>query len=498
MRDQHPTSDELLDLALAAPIRQDRPESDESGGFAAVRAHLSDCVACRVRFTRLQQAGRPDEPSESVLSHLVADSPVLADDVRSFITNVSRDPAQPGEVWKVGVEDAVLVWVRRLVNQSTVDVIPLVFDTAMADRESILIAADRTPLAMPLAALTSIRIQIHRDAFISKLGTLDIAESVEEVLAATRTGQPHHVRDVGTPLESLSDPRIEYRQLINDILSDLTPVVYAERLKAEADQEFSPAERARHRIEKGANEYLAGMDENNGDEDDTALASGPDLADVFHELEQDLAARLGPTAMSHRCNELSEQTDHGLFTALLKVHYIDASVLVVLFSNGRSQLPEPSHVSIGVESMLRVEVDVHGVAVAVANNLDDAMLMTRADLRPALLLPHGTRSEGTATITGHTLVDTLVKFLDGEPAAWELFERAETRLPEFDLESVARDHAATVLGEVRKSGSMSQPAKKLSWTNVDDDVIDIVSTFVAAARNNELDSALDALGLDDE
>lgn len=512
MRDQHPRSDELLDLALAAQVGQDQPETAGSDDLTAVRAHLSNCVACRVRFTRLQRAGDADEPSEDVLSHLVAESPVLTDGIRTFISTVSRDPAQPGEIWKVGVEDPVLVWVRRIVNQSTVDVIPLVFDTSMADNESILISAERTALGTALAALTSIRIQIHHDTFVNKLGTLDISEPVEQILAAGRTGQPHLVREVGLPIESSSDPRIEYRQLINDILSDLTPVVYAERLKAEADQEFSPAERARQRIEtdttSAAGVHGTVSDDNSidGDDGDDVDEGGkglvpvpaPDLTVVFNDLEHELNDRLGPTAICHRCNELSEQTDHGLFTALLKVHYIDTSVLVVLFNDPQTQLPEPWHVSIGVESMLRVEVDVHGVAVASANNFDDAMLMTRADLRPALLLPQGTRSEATATITGHTLVDTLMKFLDGEPAAWELFERAETRLPEFDLESVARAHAAVVLGEVRKSGSLSQPAKKQSWTNMNDDVIDVVSAFVAAARNNELQSALDLLGLDDE
>lgn len=510
MRDQHPTSDELFDLALAAPIDQDGPESvenvepDESGEFAAVRAHISDCVACRVRFTRLQRAGGLDEPSESVLSHLVADSPVLTGDVRTFISTVSRDPVHPGEVWKVGVDDAVLVWVRRIVNPSTVDVIPLVFDTAMADNESILIAAGRTPLAVPLAALTSIRTQIHHDTFVNKLGTLDIAGSVEAVLAASRTGQPHQVEDVGLPIEDRGDPRIEYRQLINDILSDLTPVVYAERRKAEAAQELTPAERVRQRIEAGttsgsdlAHDGSVQADSTNND-DTVSPAPVHDFAAIFDNVQEDLIERLDPTALCHRCNELSEQTDHGLFTALLKVHYIDASVLVVLFEHEQQVLPEPWQAAIGVASMLQVEVDVHGVAVASPNNLNDSILMTRADLRPALLLPHGTWSEATATITGHSLVETLMKFLDGEPAAWDLFERAETRLPEFDLETVARDHATIVLGEVRRSGSMSQPAKKQSWTNMSDEVINVVSAFVTAARNSEIEAALNLLGLDDE
>ena len=507
MRDQHPTSDELLDLALAAPIGQDGPESvesAESGEFAAVRAHLSDCVACRVRFTRLQRAGGIEEPSESVLARLVADSPVLTGDIRTFVSTVSRDPVQPGEVWKVGVDDAVLVWVRRIVNPSTVDVIPLVFDTAMADNESILIAAGRTPLAMPLAALTSIRIQIHHDTFVNKLGMLDIAGPVEAVLAASRTGQPHQVADVGLPIEDRDDPRIEYRQLINDILSDLTPVAYAERREAETDHKLTPAERRRQRIEAGLTPGadLTHDDSVQADSTNYGHTSSPapahDFAAIFDSVREELIERLDPTALCHRCNELSEQTDHGLFTALFKVHYIDATVLVVLFEHEQQVLPEPWQAAIGVASMLQVEVDVHGVAVASPNNLDDSILMTRADLRPALLLPHGTWSEATATITGHSLVETLMKFLDGEPAAWDLFERAETRLPEFDLETIARDHATTVLGEVRKSGSMSQPAKKQSWTNMNEEVIDVVSAFVTAARNSEIEAALNLLGLDDE
>jgi hypothetical protein len=106
MTDVHATSDELLDLALSQPDDTAAP----TGELARVGSHVSECVACRVRLTRLlRRAGGFEEPSGSVLNRIVADSPVLTDDARTFVTTASRAEPEPGEVWRVGVDDAVLV-----------------------------------------------------------------------------------------------------------------------------------------------------------------------------------------------------------------------------------------------------------------------------------------------------------------------------------------------------------------------------------------------------
>jgi hypothetical protein len=490
MTDEHASSDELLDYALSQLDASTTPTEQS----ARIETHVSGCVACRVRLTRLQRAEGYEEPSDSIIDQIVANGPVLTDDVRTFLTSASREEPESGDVWRVGVDDALLVWVRRLVNSSTVDVIPLVFDTEMADSESLLIPAVATTLQVPLAALIPVRIQIHRDAFLSKLGTLNINESVESIITAAREGRLHDVTSVGTPITGPEDRRIEFRQLVNDLLGDLTPIVYTEHLNGHGENQETPGETTRQRVEAATAQPAApGSGKRYPDTSSRGRES------LVAAVRADLTNRLGPSVICQPCETFSNATEAGTFTALLKVHYIDTSVLVVLFSHPNEHLPEPSQASAGVVSMLQLEADVNGVALASYRDLDHAMFMTRANLRPAFELPGGTRSDATATITGHALVDTLVKFLDGEAAIWETLERAQVRLPDFDVRAVARTHATKALTVVRKSGARSpQPAKREAWGNLDEDIVEAISQFVTEARNGDIESALALLGLDEQ
>ena len=538
MTNDHPTSDELLEYVLTAQnldtgdldtrdldardrgTRRDSPGTAADGGdddteLARTERHLDSCVACRVRVTRLSHAGPMDGPSDDAVGRLMMNAPTLSGTAREFLTSATRDEPAPGEVWRVGTDDALLVWVRKVVNATTLDVIPLVFDTEMADSESLLLADQDTTLGVPTVALVSVRTHIHRDAFLTRLGHLDINSDVEALLTLSRGGSAQVDAAVGTPIESADDRRIEFRQLVADLLGELSPVVYNDRL-AQADGLVRPGEAARQRIEAEAGRVAQSWEVLDSDfNGQPPPFRDYSIAELFETLRQDLTLRLGPSLVCTPTKQLAETTPVGKFVAFGKVHYIDTTVLVVLFEAdgimsapadvddagrpGLVSLPAPEHVPAGVASLLRVEADAQGVAVTVTGDTDRAMLLTRADLRPALVLPDGSSQSASVTITGHTLADTLVKFLDGEPAAWEALDQTETRLPKFDFDHVARTHAAEALTAIRKTGTKSpQPAKKAAWANMDADVVDAVSAFIEAARHENLDAALDHLGLDSE
>lgn len=519
MTNEHPTSDELLDLALAAQNGAATTDSDghsrsdgedTTAAHARLAMHVEQCVACRVRLIRLQQAEGFDGPSEDALGRILTDAPALDDDARGFLTRADRTVPQPGEIWRVGTDNALLVWVRKVVNDTTIDVVPLVFDTAMADSESLLIDAEDTPLGVPLSALVSVRTHIHHDVFLNKLSVLDISGAVEAILVAARTGEEPTGLPTGPPIEDAADRRIEFRQLVADLLGELSPVVYNDRLKLQDDVAPTPGESTRLRIEGSVLEGSRHIADLRGFGDRVTGTGNPEghAFELFDALREDLTVRLGQSITCVQLNPLTEPTEDGQYTALAKVHYIDTSVLVVLFeallvepsANGDASglLPDPAQVPAGVASLLQVEVDAQGVAVT-TRDMSNALLFTRADLRPALVLPAGTQSAASVTVTGHTLVDTLVKFLDGEPTAWETLDHDQARLPTFNFDQVARTYAAASLEAIRRTGTRSpQPAKKAAWSAMTADVVDDVSAFVEAARKDDISGAVEHLGLASE
>ena len=202
-------------LALAA-------SQDESEEAVAVREHLAVCLICRVRGGRLRHMTAPGSPSDDAVARILQASapepPILA----RLTTTHEEGPPRPGELWRVGRDEALLVWVRR-VFAGTADVVPAVLDIELADQESVVVPAHATPLGMPLALLTGVRGHVGMPAFLEHLGSIEVSAQVQEVMAAAREGRTPQGADVGLPIESDDDQRIEYRQVVADLLSDLAP-----------------------------------------------------------------------------------------------------------------------------------------------------------------------------------------------------------------------------------------------------------------------------------
>ena len=195
---------------------------DESEEAVAVREHLAVCLICRVRGGRLRHMTAPGSPSDDAVARILQASapepPILA----RLTTTHEEGPPRPGELWRVGRDEALLVWVRR-VFADTADVVPAVLDIELADQESVVVPAHATPLGMPLALLTGVRGHVGMPAFLEHLGSIEVSAQVQEVMAAAREGRAPQGVDVGLPIESDDDQRIEYRQVVADLLSDLAP-----------------------------------------------------------------------------------------------------------------------------------------------------------------------------------------------------------------------------------------------------------------------------------
>lgn len=162
-------------------------------------------------------------PSEAILQRLMDACPRLPEGLAAIVLSTRDGDPRPGEIWRAGRAEAVLVWVRRVFDDGVADVVPLVLDVDMADDESVIVPASATTFQMELAAMVSLRTHVDFDAFINRFGVLDIRADVDEVMAAVRDGRHPRGVHVGPPIVEDWDRRIDYRCAVRDLLAGLSP-----------------------------------------------------------------------------------------------------------------------------------------------------------------------------------------------------------------------------------------------------------------------------------
>jgi hypothetical protein len=97
-----------------------------------------------------------------------------------------------------------LVWLRSIGPEGAV-VVPVSFDTELADDSTLIVAAEASPLGLPLAVHLPVETTIDPEALLDRLGQLDVTG-----------GTP------GPAIASPLDQRIEYRLALADRLAELT------------------------------------------------------------------------------------------------------------------------------------------------------------------------------------------------------------------------------------------------------------------------------------
>jgi hypothetical protein len=455
----HPSSSELL-AALHEPDRA-----------ASTLEHLDECLACRVRLSRIRHASAPSTASADSIQRIAEASTLLPEVLADVVSGGKGGEPQPNEIWRIGRSEALLVWVRRVFEDGVADVIPVVLDVELADQESVVIGPDATRLATETAAMVSLRTHVHTGAFLNRVGILDIGKDVTEVMTAVLEGRrPSGVR-VGPPIDDDDDQRLEYRQALRDLLAELSPSAW---LGTQADPEASS--------EPTASEA-------------TANRSPRDI-DV---IKADLNDRLWGV----QCRDLAPHTvmvDAAVRAiSVLKVVYLDTAVLVATLHGGSlTVFPETEALAAACRKMTLIETDADAVAIAIPGGHWQALLFTTAHMRSAFELPGGAYTGPTATLEGHGLVDTLCKHLDGAVTAWEVAERSSNRIGRTDLHQIAARHAGASIGQITAEGKRAhQTAKRTAWGSLPDELDERVARFVVAVVNKEaVDDALAELSLE--
>jgi hypothetical protein len=440
----HPTSGELLAAAT-------NPDC-----HALVAEHLDECILCRVLLTRLRASGAfSDQLDADQQARLMAASPSLPSEVTTLVSTRNASPPRRGELWRVVGSQGMLVWVRRLVDDRTVDVIPVTLDTEMSDERTLLVPSTQSPLELDLGAMVDLRTFVHRDTFENRLGSLQIADDVEALLANGDDVATTHA--VGPPIDHEADQRLEYRHVLRTLLSDLSP---SAREPETGDQH-----------ENSHRQAVRGYDSVPGDE---------------------LRARLRGIRLLDIPERGGEHRD--VLTPVMKAIYLDTAVLICRFRGDDPAWGDYESVALHCRRLATLEDDSDAIAVFRPDSFQLALLFTRADLREAIGLPSGTSVPPSPWLEGVSLTDALIKYFDGSlfMGSWSADYLPVDGL-HGDLTQRSRSHAEACANQLMSSSLRArQGAKRLGWSRAGSQV-DLVVDFVQALSSGDVDSALGLL-----
>ncbi|MEV6072021.1 hypothetical protein AB0L82_36245 [Nocardia sp. NPDC052001] len=453
----HPLSSELL-TALQDPVQS-----------ASILQHLDECLACRVRMSRIRRAeGIPDPGGNSVQRIIEASTPAPTVITELMTARREGDPAA-GELWRVGRDEALLVWVRRVFDDGIADVVPVVLDVDLADGQTLILDSSASSLGVEIAAMVVLRTHISTAAFLNRVGVLDIRQDIEELIAAGREGrEPRDVR-VGQPIVDPDDQRFEYRQALRDLLADLDPEEWAE--ETEANSGVSSA--------------------------DIEVASS-DLIDM-----DSVKLELGSRLFGIQCVDVPDRflpiDEYSRIESLFKARFLDETVLVVRLIGSDSEIVTvQKDLAEACHQMAMLESDVDAVAVARAVQDPGAILMTTADMRSAIAVPQGNRVGPSATLSGLGLVDLLCKHLDASVALWESGIETSGSIQASNLREIAAKHVNSSVEQVLREGLRArQEAKKSSWSNLSGAFGNgVLNMIVDVVNGRDIDNVFAELGLD--
>jgi hypothetical protein len=430
---------------------------DGSREASTVREHLTVCLICRVRAGRLRHLTTPGSPSDDAVARILQASapgpPVLA-----RLTTTHQDgPPCPGELWRVGRDEALLVWVRRVFADSA-DVVPAVLDIELADQESVVVPAHATPFGMPLALLTGVRGHVGMPAFLERLGSLDVSAQVQEVMAATREGRAPQAVDVGRPIESEDDQRIEYRQVVADLLSELAPSRWPSPIADEL--------------------------------------SGSDYDDLCGLLSQELPSRHYGTLVSAVPFRPVHAYDTTSLWTCARVAYLDTSVIVTMLDGASI---EEALVVVALATacleVVRLEPDADAIAIAGKSSGWPTAVLGVPQLRTAFETPSGVQVPPRLTVEPLPVIDALAKFLETQVTAWEVSEPAVPKVQNLNLGQLALEAAVEAVNTVTAEGRRARtPAKRQAWTNLADDLGSrIAESIVSITTDEPTEAVLDDL-----
>ncbi|HEY5989138.1 MAG TPA: hypothetical protein VIV12_22565 [Streptosporangiaceae bacterium] len=430
---RHPTESALLSFA----------RGQSNAAAAGVAAHLDSCLACRVWETRLRNAwvAEADGP---VTARLTAAAQAIPENLRKALA-VAPGAAVPaaGDIWRVGSDEALLVWVRRIASESAV-VIPVTLDVELADQYTLIVPAGESPLGLDLALMTTAEGHVDRSAFLQQIAALPVGDQITQLVLARGDGRPPPPGLLtGSPASGDDDQRQEYRQHLADLLAGLAPGARPDAGRPGSRDVGVDVDRLAA-VLNGLTWHRPGLEISLLDRGHVAV--GP-----AHEL---------------------------IVTAL--VRDLDAAILVAVLTG-----PEPARVLSAPEvaracgGLLTMYQDADDVAVAVPDQEWTAVVVTPEFASRAVEAPSGRLSGPRVAFQPLPLADALLKHLDSRVTRWEQTGRLRFDRDAVDLAALAAAVSqAAVDRAVARGRSARIPAKKAAYTALDDSAVAGIRTLI--------------------
>jgi hypothetical protein len=414
---------------------------------ADVAGHLELCIACRVFAARLRHADVTD-PDGSAIARLTTAAQAIPETLRNALSATSTEPADmmPGEVWRVGGDEAQLVWVRRVFEDSAA-VIAVTLDVELADEYTLVIPSNESPLSLDMAVMTTVEGHVDNRAFLQRIAELPVDEQINQLRQARRDGRPPSSNLLtGPPISRDDDQRLEYRQLLADLLADLSPGAYSDS-------------------------DLTGSSE-----------EGMDLHRLAEELNGLTWRRAGTTILMLDVDHVAVDPAHEMLVTAL-VQDLGAAVLVTVLTGAdpAGLLTAPA-VARACGVLLAKHTDADDVAVAIADEDWTAVVVAPAFAGHAVEAPSGALSGPRVASPSLPLLDALLKYFDAHATRWNETERVHFHRAPVDVPALAVAAARAAVDRTIEEGRRAvTPAKKTAYIALDDRAVTAIQALIESA-----------------
>lgn len=424
----HLSDVELVEFAEGALRRPQR---------AVVSSHLSECPWCQLRLGGVGDGPDLDPPADFRLDPPPTIPAALPEAFQS-----QRPAVAAGQLWRLerdGVADLGLV---VDVDETYAVVVPVSFDTAMADAYTVVVFAEESPLELALALFVAERTTVAVDVLAQMVSTLDMVEVARRVHEAFREDRDVDFAPVGRPVLQASDRRLEYRAELRRRFDVLGAPFPTGGYRDAADGQLGDVEQA----------VVSRLG---------AMESVETVPDVRAERIRTAVAPLQPLVVAN------------VFDVLVRVCVTPSFEML-----------EDPNVSAAID-VLALLSDCEVVAIVIPDGDLNTMILDPADISDPYVAPGGDSREGRwRTSESLPLEVAFARLVDRYRPDFEPLGTDFLAPDELDVAALARAHAAEQIGDQRDKSPRIEP-KKTALHGLSAADADAVASLVVAAQTSD-------------